>query len=268
MDNIKLEKLETIKAYCNPTIDFPPAMHDYLEFIYVVNGSGTAVCDGKVYRLESDDMFLVFPNQLHSYEGFGETKDSRFYTVLVNPVHLRINGEIFKNQIPQVAKIKNTDPQVLKFLELAVHQYLFGKVIVLQDIVSALINLIFDYFKFEDRIAPLEKVHKILIYCNENYKNDISVKKMSKDLYISECVISKIFSSTLHTNFNTHINSLRLEDAKQLMQNRELSMAEIAMKSGFNTIRAFNHAFRKKFGMPPRDYIKAFKNARAWERED
>ena len=60
-------------------------------------------------------------------------------------------------------------------------------------------------------------------------------------------------------NFCDYINSLRLVDAVNMLGNENASITEIAYASGFSTLRTFNRAFLKYYGVTPSEY-KRIKN--------
>lgn len=248
-----------MKAYRTNYIDYPPAVHDYIEFVYVENGGGTAFCEGKEYHLNKGDMFLVFPNQVHSYINFESSQNTSYYIILASPSHLRMDPSIFYKSVPLIAQRRTNDIILIALFEIAAQQFLFGKPAALQDIISAIFNIIIGYFTLTDRTAPDTTVQKILIYCNENFKDDISVEKMSKELYLSKSAIARIFSSVIQTNFRNHINSLRIECALQLMQDNHRTIAEAATMAGFNSIRTFNRAFLEKYGCTPSEHLALMK---------
>jgi AraC-like DNA-binding protein len=57
-------------------------------------------------------------------------------------------------------------------------------------------------------------------------------------------------------NFCDYINSLRLAEAEKILNNKSYTITEIAGMSGFSTIRTFNRAFLKKYGISPSAYRK------------
>ena len=251
------------KAYTEKRINYKPAIHDYIELIYVHRGSGSAFCDGKEYKLKEGSLFLVFPNQLHSYSDFGKESDSKIYVVLVHPAYVRAPHDLFYKNAPVNPMGHTADTNLINLFRITVHQYLFGGSVILYDLLSALINKVLGYFTLTERISSKDTLYEILLYCQQNYKLDITAQKMSQDLYISKSTISKIFSTTLQTNFNTYVNSLRLEEARMLLRNTNLTIAEIATRSGFNSIRNFNHAFVNAYGISPREYVKTFNTMKA-----
>ena len=50
-----------------------------------------------------------------------------------------------------------------------------------------------------------------------------------------------------------YLNSLRLRKARNLLQNKEHSVTEIARVVGFNNYNHFGRLFRKRYGCTPND---------------
>ncbi len=63
--------------------------------------------------------------------------------------------------------------------------------------------------------------------------------------------------------YSEQINLLRLNDAIVMLEESDLSMAEISEKASFGTVRTFQMQFRKKYNMSPRDYRKLAKEKKA-----
>ena len=87
-------------------------------------------------------------------------------------------------------------------------------------------------------------------------KTIAKVNKAMEDLGYSPYALSRVFSGTFHTNFNQYLNDLRLNLALNLLENSEESITELAMESGFASMRTFNRAFQERYRMSPREYRK------------
>lgn len=53
------------------------------------------------------------------------------------------------------------------------------------------------------------------------------------------------------------MNALRLDCARDLLAATELSMLEVSMESGFDSLRTFNRVFQERFRQTPSQYRKA-----------
>lgn len=93
---------------------------------------------------------------------------------------------------------------------------------------------------------------------NELYKDhDVSLGRLAKSLSITPHILSQVINEQLSCNFNDLINSFRIEEAKKLLKNPGMSnitIAGIAYDSGFNTLSAFNTAFKKFTGVTPSQF--------------
>ena len=52
----------------------------------------------------------------------------------------------------------------------------------------------------------------------------------------------------------TYIEAVRMEKAKQMLMNKELSVTEVAAYTGYSDPNYFSKVFRKYTGMSPRGY--------------
>lgn len=106
-----------------------------------------------------------------------------------------------------------------------------------------------------------EKVSRI-IADEEEFKNpEVSLNMLSKTLNVSTQILSMTINQKSKKNFNTFVNSYRIQEASRLFQdeaNTHLTIAAIAFDVGFNSISSFNTAFKKQIGQTPQTYRKQF----------
>lgn len=99
-----------------------------------------------------------------------------------------------------------------------------------------------------------ETVERILYYMHSNYKEQISLKSMAQELYISENIIRTLLHEELHTNFKDILTSYRLRYAEALLAVTDLPILDISLASGFNSERTFSRLFNARNGMSPSAY--------------
>jgi len=93
---------------------------------------------------------------------------------------------------------------------------------------------------------------------NELYKDhNITLVKLAKSLSLTPHVVSQVINEQLSCNFNDFINSYRVEEAKRMLGDagmKNITVASIAYDCGFNTLSAFNTAFKKFTGLTPSQF--------------
>ena len=239
-------------------LNFPAHIHDDIELVFVKKGGGTAYCDGKKYTLSENSFFLVFPNQVHHYS---DCPEGEYVLIIIKPSVLRSFKGVFEEGVPSSALWhfeQNCDDNIVCLLDMAMKDYIrYGDSLIIEAYLTALFAKLLNFYNIEKTRTSPQTILQILQYCTAHYKENITVHSVAETLHISRSTVSHIFSSRLSINFCDYINSLRLIEAEQLLKNKNYSITEISYLCGFSTIRTFNRAFLKRYGVSPSDFRKS-----------
>ena len=96
----------------------------------------------------------------------------------------------------------------------------------------------------------------ILQFLNE-YHTNISLEDLCAHFGRSRSHISHLFKKASGKSIREYCNSLKLADAKKMLEETERSITEIAFDTGFNDTAYFINLFRKSYGITPLKYRKA-----------
>ncbi|MFC5450552.1 response regulator [Paenibacillus aestuarii] len=91
-------------------------------------------------------------------------------------------------------------------------------------------------------------------YIRTHYHADLSLEKVAAIVYLNPVYFSQLFKQKTGFGFKEYVIHLRLEQAKQLLMNPKLKLAEIAERIGYQDMRHFTQVFRKKYGTTPSEY--------------
>jgi len=94
------------------------------------------------------------------------------------------------------------------------------------------------------------------VFINENFSNEITLEEVSKEVCVSTHYFSRLFKEETSENFIEYLTRVRLDRAKELMKNSDLSIKEICFKVGFADPNYFSHTFKKTEKLTPSEYIK------------
>jgi AraC-like DNA-binding protein len=103
-----------------------------------------------------------------------------------------------------------------------------------------------------------ETVERILFYIHNNYHEQISLKSMAQDLYISENIIRTLLADTLHTSFKDILSAYRLRYAEAMLVVTDMPILDVSLASGFNSERTFTRLFKERNGITPSAYRNQF----------
>lgn len=98
----------------------------------------------------------------------------------------------------------------------------------------------------------LDKLKFIITFTNEHLEESISIRQIASACYFSESHFMKFFKTHMGISYIHYLNDVRLAHARNLLVSSNLSILEIAQKSGFENTSYFNRKFKDKYGITPR----------------
>lgn len=96
-------------------------------------------------------------------------------------------------------------------------------------------------------------IGKITDYIANNYTENITLKDISKKLSYNYSYLSRNFKRLFGICFNDFVNLYRIEKAISLLSEENTKIANIALESGFQSVRSFNAIFIKKWVLPQKN---------------
>lgn len=113
-------------------------------------------------------------------------------------------------------------------------------------LVSTRNNLLF----MESVNAP-DRISLIKEFVEKNYGKRLSIPKIARKFYMSPGYFSHFFKKEVGVSFQSYLNLYRISKAKEMLEETELSVSEIAYLTGFGSISQFNRTFRNSTGKNP-----------------
>lgn len=104
-----------------------------------------------------------------------------------------------------------------------------------------------------------ERLVPILKYMEEHVAEEISLTRISKAFSLSERTLSRIFQAELSISFLQYLKQLRMVKAVELMLQTELTLSEIAYRTGYQSIAAFSNTFYQLTNMRPSQFAHAIR---------
>ena len=91
-------------------------------------------------------------------------------------------------------------------------------------------------------------------YIEDHYDKDISLDDVSRVVNISPYYFSKVFKEESGLNFIEYLTNIRIDKAKELLENSNLSIKEICVSCGYTDPNYFSRSFKKNVGVTPTEY--------------
>lgn len=97
-------------------------------------------------------------------------------------------------------------------------------------------------------------VNKALSYMKANYAEDLSLKNIADELYISTWYISKLLRKETGRTFIDILNEIRIQEAKKLLHEPKYKIYEVANRVGFTDVPYFTKLFKRIIGLTPMEF--------------
>lgn len=88
-------------------------------------------------------------------------------------------------------------------------------------------------------------------YMKRSYRENLSLELVSSIVYLNPVYFSKLFKQKTGTGYKEYLTNLRMERAKELLANPDLSVTKIAELAGYPDVRHFTQVFRKHYNCTP-----------------
>lgn len=103
-------------------------------------------------------------------------------------------------------------------------------------------------------LTSQERIQYIISYIHRNYAERISLKQIAASANIGEREAQRCFQKTLNRTPLDYLNEYRLNQAKKLLSETDLSVTQIALQTGFSDSAYFGKVFRKLYHMTPKEF--------------
>lgn len=104
-----------------------------------------------------------------------------------------------------------------------------------------------------------ENLDQVIQYIEKNLDNKIDLKQISKIVGINDFIFQRVFTFLTGITFNDYVKKRRLSKAFEEIKNSNHKIIDIAMKYQYNSVSAFNRAFKNLFGITPTECRKGSK---------
>lgn len=120
---------------------------------------------------------------------------------------------------------------------------------------------------YDSTNAPLAAEYPDLLergmaFIEENLSAKLTLADIARHLYVSESTVSQTFRNKMGVSFHQCLTQRRLIEAKRLIQSNVL-LEDVGQSVGFPDYSTFYRAFKKEYGISPRQYRKLQEDAAA-----
>ncbi len=224
--------------------------HLNYEVAIVLSGECTVTVNQTSKTVKQGEAVFIFPNLLHSYETPKNAK-----------VFIAVFSEDFIFKFAEGTKSLQSEDFVFHLTKPAfnfINEYIIKNQSSDIYILKACFYTFCHRFLAENKLVEKEKsntdfFNNICNYIAEHFKENITLKKISEEFGFEYHYLSRKFHDIFKINLPTLINQYRINYASDLLEQGNKTITEIALLSGFQSVRNFNKTFKSIKGFTPRE---------------
>lgn len=257
-DVIKLEtkclyagKLERIKKWSEK-----PHRHPFCEIMFVFSGNGKAIINGKSYHIKKGDIIVYNANTVHEESTTSKTSlELGFFGISNFKISDFPSDCLISNETNPVIH-SGKDEEKISFYFSSLIEEIGGEQKYNELIAKYLARLILiDILRLADiseaKFVTNAIFNQIYKYLNTHYCEIDSLDQVCDDLHISKYYISHVFKKYIGKPPMQYVTSKKIDLAKKLLTESDLSATEIGEKCGYFDHAMFFKAFKRTVGTTP-----------------
>ncbi len=97
-------------------------------------------------------------------------------------------------------------------------------------------------------------------YLKTNYSEEITLDILADKYYVDKFIMSKNFKATTGITIMNFLTQIRLNHAKEYLEDTKLSISEIAKAVGYTSAHYLSIVFKKNMGISPSNYRLKYRN--------
>lgn len=249
---------------CEPLHSYGPSTRNHYLFHYVISGTGTLMSTDSrgvtnTYRIKSGEGFLICPKQINTYcadehhpweytwvefdglrvkealELAGLTSDNPIYHSNAKDISAEL-----KNELLYIAGHSDQSP-----FHLIGHLYLFLDFLTR----SSASRKVIKGGKLQDFY-----IREATSFIEQNFQNDITIEDIAAFCNLNRSYFGKIFRDAVGKSPQEFLISYRMTKGAELLKLTDLAIKDISNAVGYPSQLHFSRAFKKTYGISPREW--------------
>lgn len=249
--------------------------HAELELAYAFEGRTRHFIDGEVFVMEPGRLLVTNCESVHRVEVLEDADCSRNSAVV-----LIVHNQFLEDNFPEYRDFWFTNDELQARAEVRAIMQKFSDYAARKDhqeyehlyMRGLLLQLL--YYLYQERAVhrtdagsirrreQVETLKEILQYVERHYQEPLSQAEVAREFYFTPPYFARYFKQCTGNTFAEHLASYRISRARQELLHTDRRISDVARNNGFHDDRSFINAFKRVYGVTPRQYRKNAAQAR------
>jgi two-component system response regulator YesN len=97
-------------------------------------------------------------------------------------------------------------------------------------------------------------IRKAVLFIGANFREPLTLTQVANEGGMSKYHFARTFKAITGKTFKEYLSDRRVEEARRLLKEEEVTITEVCYSTGFNDLSYFDRVFRRCEGMSPMAY--------------
>ena len=236
-----------------------PSLHHYhegYEIYYLFNGYRAMAVEGKEYMLRPGDLLLLPPGLGHQSRAVEDMPQNH---VVVNVETDFLEQLLKQADVPEMPQLLNGKERVLRLP--SNQQFMLMLVFLLRNLSCEITHMSQNGHKRKNDIE------QVAAFIEEHYADPVTLGGMAKIFMTNPCALSRSFKRYMGVPPISYLNRVRIQAAKELIENSDLSLTQVCSRVGYESLTYFGRVFKEFTGVTPSQFRRQVRS-RAGDRRE
>lgn len=260
IDKLSSQSLAVIQCglqICNPGHSSELSIPSCYSISFVIEGKGVYYAEGKEYTVKAGQGFLIMPNIVNKYEADKKEPWRYIFASFAGPDGDALVHNAGFDETKLIFDYP-MDEQMIHDLY-AMHEASKNNDALGYDVAGYFLLVMSRLIKQtthnnENGARPEYYLKKAILYIENNYNKNISVKDITRFVNIDRTYLYKLFKKHFNQSPTAWLIDYRLKKSIEMMENDELLISEIAHLAGFYDVSHYYRIFDEKYNLSPKKF--------------
>lgn len=246
-------------------------VHNYYEFYFFLVGNVTMNIEGALHALKPGDVIIIPPNISHYAILNDEHIPYRRFVFWISIdycndllqlspdyVYLMQHARVTKHYIfhYDVIGFNTLQSKVFRLIE-ELHSNRFGRdakiTLCANDLILHLNRSVYEMEHPKSQHEQQHLYQNLLLFIEDHLDEELTLDRLAEQFFVSKYHIAHVFKENLGLSVHQFITKKRLRMCQEAILS-QTTISNIYLKYGFKDYSSFFRAFKKEFGMSPKEY--------------
>lgn len=246
-------------------------VHNYYEFYFFLEGNVTMNIEGALHVLKPGDVIIIPPNISHYAILNDEHIPYRRFVFWISIdycndllqlspdyVYLMQHARVTKHYIfhYDVIGFNTLQSKVFRLIE-ELHSNRFGRdakiTLCANDLILHLNRSVYEMEHPKSQHEQQHLYQNLLLFIEDHLDEELTLDRLAEQFFVSKYHIAHVFKENLGLSVHQFITKKRLRMCQEAILS-QTTISNIYLKYGFKDYSSFFRAFKKEFGMSPKEY--------------